>query len=210
MPGFIMTYVRVVDRISVLTGRAALYLLFVIMGVLIFAPLSRIFMEKPILWGVEMAQFTMAAYFTLGGAFALLMNSHVRMDILYSRWTKRRKAGMDVFTFLFLIAYLGLLMYGCVSSTAYSIRYHQHNNSAWGPPIAPVKIAIGSGIFLTILQAFSEFFKDMARARGIELEAPIPEKILLEESSEAKSGPEPAGSTARPGLPAPVASPVPA
>ncbi|MDR1037875.1 MAG: TRAP transporter small permease subunit [Deltaproteobacteria bacterium] len=207
MPGLIKTYVRVVDRISLWTGRVSLYLVFVIMAVLLIASLSRLFMERPILWGVEMAQFTMVIYFTVGGAFALLLNSHVRMDILYSRWSPRKKAGMDTFTFFFLIVYLGLLMYGCVSSTAYSIQYHQHNNTPWAPPIAPVKILIGTGIFLTILQAFSEFFKDMARTRGIELEAPIPEKILLEESSESKSGPE-APATAPEGLPVPALEPV--
>ncbi|MDR3152821.1 MAG: TRAP transporter small permease subunit [Deltaproteobacteria bacterium] len=208
MPGFIKTYVRVIDKVSTWTGRVTLYLLFVMMGILIVSSLSRLFMEKPFLWGVEMAQFTMVIYFTVGGAFALLLGSHVRMDIFYSKWTKRKRAGMDAFTFFFLIAYLGLLLYGCVSSTAYSIEYNQHNNTPWGPPIAPVKIIIGAGIFLTILQAFSEFFKDMARARGIELEVPIPEKLLLEESSEANGGGEPvtAPESVPEGIPAPAAA----
>jgi TRAP-type mannitol/chloroaromatic compound transport system permease small subunit len=205
MPGIIRKYVSVVDKISTWSGRVTLYLVFVLMGILLVSSLSRLLMDKPFLWGVEMAQFTMVVYFTLGGAFALLLNSHVRMDILYSRWTPRKKAGMDVFTFLFLIIYLGLLLYGCVSSTAYSIQYNQHNNTPWAPPIAPVKIAIGVGICLTILQAFSELFKDMARSRGIELEAPIAEKILLEEVSESKGEPETGRAAPEPSiLPAPA------
>jgi hypothetical protein len=90
---------------------------------------------------------------------------------------------MDAFTFFFLICYLGLLMYGCISSTAYSIEYNQHNNTAWAPRIAPVKILIGIGIFLTILQAISEFFKDLARSKNLEIGVDIPEKLLLEEVS---------------------------
>ncbi|MDR2612336.1 MAG: TRAP transporter small permease subunit [Deltaproteobacteria bacterium] len=208
MPGFIKTYVRVVDKVSTWTGRFTLYLLFVLMGILIVSSLSRFVLDKPIVWGVEMAQFTMVIYFTLGGAFALLMNSHVRMDILYSRWTRRRKAGMDTFNFFFLIVYLGLLLYGCVSSTAYSIHYNQHNNTAWGPPMAPVKIIIGIGLLLTILQAFSEFFKDVARTRGIELEAAIPEKLLLEQASEEKGGIEvPAAAPGEIPVPAPAVTP---
>jgi TRAP-type mannitol/chloroaromatic compound transport system permease small subunit len=208
MPGIISKYVKVVDKISLWTGRVTLYMVFAIMGILLISSLSRLFMDKPILWGVEMAQFAMVIYFTLGGAFALLLGSHVRMDIFYSRWSRKKRAGMDSFTFIFLLAYLGLLLYGCVSSTAYSIQYNQHNNTPWAPPIAPVKIIIGIGIFLTILQAISEFFKDMYRTRGIELEEPFPEKFLLEESMEAGSGPpaEPAPQGAPVPVPAPAAA----
>jgi TRAP-type mannitol/chloroaromatic compound transport system permease small subunit len=207
MPKFILYYVRYVDKVNRTVGRGVLYLVFAIMGILIFSSLSRYIFDKPVIWGVEMAQFTMTIYFTLGGAFALLLNSHVRMDLLYSRWGKRRKARMDAFTFFFLICYLCLLMYGCVSSTLYSIEYNQHNNTAWAPPVAPVKIIVGIGIFLTILQAFSEFFKDLARGKNLEIGVPIPETLLLDEAQAERSAREivPAAPGARP-----ISIPVPA
>jgi TRAP-type mannitol/chloroaromatic compound transport system permease small subunit len=188
MPGFIRLYVKYVDKANRAIGRVTLYVVFVIMGILLFSSLSRYFLDKPVIWGMEMAQFTMVIYFTIGGAFALLLNSHVRMDIIYSRWSIKRKARMDSFTFVFLLAYLGVLLYGCVSSTAYSIEYNQHNNTAWAPPIAPVKVIIGLGIFLTMLQAISEFFKDLARSKGLEIGEALPELRLLEESSDEKTG----------------------
>jgi TRAP-type mannitol/chloroaromatic compound transport system permease small subunit len=188
MPKFIRLYVKYIDTLNRAVGRVSLYIVFVIMAILLFSSLSRYILDKPVIWGMEMAQFTMVIYFTIGGAFALLLNSHVRMDIIYSRWNIRKKARMDSFTFLFLIAYLSLLLYGCISSTAYSIEYNQHNNTAWAPPIAPVKIIIGSGIFLTILQAFSEFFKDLARTKNLEIGVEVPELKLLEQNSDEKSG----------------------
>jgi TRAP-type mannitol/chloroaromatic compound transport system permease small subunit len=206
MPKFILFYVRCVDKVNRAVGRGCLYLVFAIMGILIFSSLSRHFFDRPVIWGVEMAQFAMVIYFTVGGAFALLLNSHVRMDLLYSRWNPRKKARMDAFTFFFLICYLGLLLYGCLSSTAYSLEYNQHNNTAWAPPIAPVKIIIGVGIFLTILQAFSEFFKDLARSKNLEIGVDIPEKTLLEESARER-GTEvvvPVSAPAKEPLPAPL------
>jgi TRAP-type mannitol/chloroaromatic compound transport system permease small subunit len=187
MPKFMRLYVKYVDRINRTVGRATLYVVFVIMAILLFSSLSRFFLDKPVIWGMEMAQFTMVIYFTIGGAFALLMNSHVRMDIIYSRWSLKRRARMDVATFVFLLVYLGVLLYGCVSSTSYSIEYNQRNNTAWAPPIAPVKILIGLGIFLTMLQAISEFFKDLARSRNLEIGEALPEAALLEQSSEEKT-----------------------
>jgi TRAP-type mannitol/chloroaromatic compound transport system permease small subunit len=190
MPKFIRLYVKYIDKINRTIGRFTLYVVFLIMGILLFSSLSRYIFDKPVIWGMEMAQFTMVIYFTIGGAFTLLLNSHVRMDIIYSRWSMRKKARMDTFTFIFLLAYLSILLYGCMSSTLYSIEYNQHNNTAWAPPIAPVKIIIGIGIFLTMLQAISEFFKDLARTKNLEIGEQVPELLLLEQSENEKSGRE--------------------
>ncbi|MDR1656871.1 MAG: TRAP transporter small permease subunit [Deltaproteobacteria bacterium] len=187
MPGFIKGYVRVIDAVNNTIGRVVLYLVFGIMGVLIFSTLSRYLFDKPVIWGVEMAQFGMAVYYTLGGGFALLLNAHVRMDVLYCRWNVKRKAKVDVVTFLCLAIYLGLLLYGGLSSTAYSIKYEQHNNTAWGPQVAPVKILLVIGIFLALLQAISEFFKDLSLARGSQLVPDNPDRVLIESSLTEKS-----------------------
>ncbi|MDR2455745.1 MAG: TRAP transporter small permease subunit [Deltaproteobacteria bacterium] len=201
MPSFVKSYVKWVDAVNNALGKAVLYLVFGIMAILLASTLSRYFLDRPVIWGVEMAQFAMAVYYTLGGGFALLLNSHVRMDVLYSRWGAKRRARVDCLTFLCLACYLGLLLYGGLSSTAYSIRYHQHNNTAWAPQVAPVKILLVIGIFLTLLQAISEFFKDVAQARGVKLCQDNPDRILLESSMTEKSALESPPSPARPAAP---------
>ena len=39
---------------------------------------------------------------------------------------------------------------------------------------------MGIGIFLTLLQAFSEFFKAVARSRGLLLGEEVPERLIVE------------------------------
>lgn len=202
MPRIIKLYVKWVDAVNNALGKAVLYLVFGIMAILLASTLSRYVLDKPVIWGVEMAQFAMAVYYTLGGGFALLLNSHVRMDVLYSRWGVKRRARADCLTFLCLAVYLGLLLYGGLSSTAYSIRYNQHNNTAWAPQVAPVKILLVIGILLTLLQAISEFFKDLAQARGQRLCEDNPDRVLLESSMTEKSAPP--APAAAPHSPAPV------
>ncbi len=65
--------------------------------------------------------------------------------------------------------YLGVLLYGAVESTAYSIEYSERSPTAWRPYIAPIKLTMCLGIFLMLLQAISFFFKDVAKIRGEEL-----------------------------------------
>lgn len=165
MPNFIKTYVRVVDRTNRWIGRIVMYSIFVMIAVLFYSSISKTFFT-PSLWTLEIAQFAMVAYYLLGGPYSLQMGSHVRMDLLYSRYSPRKQATIDAITILFLIFYMGLLLYGGISSTTYAIEYGERAHSAWRPYMWPIKVIMCIGIFLMLLQVIAQFFKDIAAARG--------------------------------------------
>jgi TRAP-type mannitol/chloroaromatic compound transport system permease small subunit len=169
MPGPIKVYVRSIDAMNRVVGRFAMWLIFAMMGVLLFSSGSRTFAGVSHIWVVETAQFLMAAYYLLGGGYSMQLGSHVRMDLLYSRWTPRTRATVDVVTACILLFYLIVLLVGGISSTQYAIEYGQKNYSSWAPPLAPIKIVMVIGIGLMLLQVIAVFFKDLARARGEEI-----------------------------------------
>ena len=67
MPGFIRAYVRYVDAVNGALGYLVMYLALVMMGLLLFASLTRYVFNVPFVWIIEMSQFLMAAYYILGG-----------------------------------------------------------------------------------------------------------------------------------------------
>ena len=166
MPSAIRSFVRWVDAINYRVGRVAMYLLFVMGAMLLYSTLSRVLFGVPVNWVLEMSQFMLSAYYLLGGAYALQMDQHVRMDLIYSQLDARRRAITDAFTILFVIFYLVVLFGGGISSTNYAIQYNQKNYSAWSPVLWPIKVVMTAGVFLMLLQAISAFFKDVAIARG--------------------------------------------
>ena len=145
-----------------------MYGLFVIFGVLLWSSISKTFF-LPYLWTLEIAQFAMVAYYILGGPFSLQIGANVRMDLFYGGWTDRKKAWFDAFSILLLIFYLGVLLYGAIDSTTYSLQYNERSPTAWRPLLWPIKIIMCAGIFLMLLQAISEFFKDIAKLKGKEI-----------------------------------------
>ena len=169
MPGPIKAYVRAVDAVNRVVGRFTMYLIFAMMGVLLFSSGSRTFAGVSHIWVVETAQFLLAAYYLLGGGYSMQLDSHVRMDLVYSRWKPRTRAAVDVVTAGFLVFYLIVLLVGGLSSTQYAIEYGQKNYSSWAPPLAPIKIVMVIGIVLMLLQVIAMFFKDLAKARGEEI-----------------------------------------
>ena len=109
MPSIIKYYVKLIDYISLKTGRATMYLVFVMMFILILSFVTRNIINIPLIWIIEMAQFVMTGYYLLGGGYSLLSDDHVRMDLIYSRFSERTKALLDTLTSVFLITYLVIL-----------------------------------------------------------------------------------------------------
>ena len=168
MPEFIKSYVRIVDNVNYRIGRVTMLVIFIMVGILFYSAISKTFFN-PSLWTYEFAQFLMVGYFLFGGAYSLQTDSHVRMDLLYGRWTSRTKNRWDAVTSLVMISYLVLLLYGSISSTYYAIEYGERSYSIWRPYMWPIKVLMTVGIILMLLQAISQFFKDLAAARGISL-----------------------------------------
>lgn len=170
MPGPIRAYVRAVDAVNRVLGFFVMYLALAMMGLLLFASITRYVFNVPFVWIIELSQFLMAAYYILGGGYSMQLDAHVRMDVVYERWTVKTRAFMDSITVFCLIFYLVYMVYGGWASSAYSLKYGQTNYSAWAPPMAPIKIIMTVGIALMLLQAIAIFFRDIAKVSGREME----------------------------------------
>jgi TRAP-type mannitol/chloroaromatic compound transport system permease small subunit len=189
MSGLMHGYIRAVDAVNYRIGRVMMYGIFVLMAILLWSSISKTFF-LPTLWTLEMAQFVMVTYYILGGPYSIQLGSNVRMDLLYGEWSLRKKAWFDLFTVLFLIFYLGVLFYGAVASTAYSLGYWgrepfsffaglvtgaeevgrlEVSSSPWRPYMWPIKTMMTLGMFLMLLQSISELFKDVLRIKGEEI-----------------------------------------
>lgn len=165
MMRFVKRYVRVVDAVNYRIGRVMMWSLFVMFGVLLWSSISKTFF-LPSLWTLEIAQFVMVAYYIMGGPYSIQLGANVRMDLFYGDWTPRTKAWVDVFTIFVLVFYLGVLLYGAIDSTSYSFQYNERSPTAWRPVLWPIKLFMCVGIFLMLLQAISELFKDICKIKG--------------------------------------------
>lgn len=169
MPKPVRLYVRYVDATNRVLGNIVMYLALVMLGVLLLGSFTRYVVHVQLVWIVEMAQFIMAAYYILGGAYSMQLDAHVRMDVWYEHWKPKRRAFVDSITVFCLLFYLAMMIYGGIASSLYSLKYNQTNYSAWAPPMAPIKIIMTVGFVLMFLQAFSILFKDIAKATDREI-----------------------------------------
>lgn len=165
MPRLIVLFVRSVDKLNYGIGRFAMYLLFALMGVLLWSTVSKAFFY-PSNWTLETAQFIMVAYYILGGPYSMQLGSHVRMDLLYANWSPKKRAWWDLFTVMLLIFYLSVLLWGAIDSTAYAFQYNERSATAWRPYLWPIKLIMCFGFVLMILQSLTYLIRDIATIRG--------------------------------------------
>lgn len=165
MPESLIAYVKTIES---LVARLWIWIRWAgvaIICILAYAVVKRHFLGTPSIAAYELAIFLMTAAFFLAGGPLLLQEEHVRMDAFYSRWSPRRKAIMDVATFALFI-YIIVMIMTSISLGVASYTAGQHTKSIWGPPLWPLKAAIGAGCIILLLQAIANLIRDVATIRG--------------------------------------------
>ena len=165
LPRPLVAYVRFVDALNAKIGKFAMYLLYAMMGIMLFSSVTK-FLHIPAIWTLEMAQFTLVAYYMLGAPWALQGDANVRMDLIYARFTTRGQALTDALTVFCLMFYLGVMLWGAFDSTVYSFEMGERNPTAWRPVLWPLKTIITASFALMLLQASALLLRDLATLRG--------------------------------------------
>ena len=166
MHTLIAGYVRIVDRTSDWVGYLAAALIFFMAATLIFDAFTRNVIDMPVHWAIELAQFTLAAYYFMGGAMTLKNDSHVRMDLIYGSLSEKGKALVEVLTSVCLLFFLGTFLVGGIASLQYAIETGERRFSMWNPSVVPIKSLMVVCTVLMLLQGVSILFKNVAVLRG--------------------------------------------
>ena len=146
-----------------------MYTVFIMMGILVLSFVTRNIINLPLIWIIEMAQFIMTGYYLMGGAYSMLDDQHVRMDLVYGNFSEKNKARMDLFTSIFLLFYLVVLLIGSYNSLIYTFETNKKLFTAWAPYVWPISSIMFLGILLMLLQTISTMFKDYAKVKGLKI-----------------------------------------
>ncbi|MDD3655800.1 MAG: TRAP transporter small permease subunit [Atribacterota bacterium] len=158
---FLSKLLNLIDQFSIMMGKICKYLILAILGVMLYEIISRYVFNSPTDWASELSSYMFGTLFFLGGAYSLIKEEHVRMDLLYIKWPRKVQKIADIATFPLLALYLGLFIQGGIGNTLFSIRNSEVSRSLWAPPLAPIKIIITFGAFLLLMEAISILIRDI-------------------------------------------------
>ena len=114
-------------------------------------------------WVIDLEWQLFALIFLLGAAYALKEDQHVRVDLFYTKWTKRRKAWINLLgTLIFLIPWCLLIIYTSFQYAENSFAFREGSPDPGGLPARYIiKFAITLGFGLLLLQAVALALKSL-------------------------------------------------
>ncbi|MFN3615813.1 MAG: TRAP transporter small permease subunit [Rubrimonas sp.] len=151
-----MIILRAIDRFNLTVGKAVSFLIWAGIVVLCYEVAARYVFGAPTLWAHGYTQRIFGAYFVLVGAYTLIRNDHVRVDILLQGGSVRGRAALDLLNFAFLILWGGVLSWEAFWFFEDSWRFNERDDSALRHPLWPVKLALFVGVAMITLQGLAE------------------------------------------------------
>jgi TRAP-type mannitol/chloroaromatic compound transport system permease small subunit len=116
---------------------------------------------------LEIQWYLFGGMVLLGAAYTLRMNEHVRVDVLYSRYSDRKRLWVDLLGGIFFLLPMAIII-GWLSWPLFINSYHigEISGNAGGLLRWPVKVLIPVGFLLLTLQGFSEIIKRIGVLTG--------------------------------------------
>jgi TRAP-type mannitol/chloroaromatic compound transport system permease small subunit len=154
-------FVMFADRVSTWTGKAAAWLIIVLMLVVCAEVFKRYILNAPTAWIFDGTNMLYGTLFMMCGAYTLSQDGHVRGDFLYGKMKPRTQAWFDLALYLlFFLPGIGALVYAGWDYAHASYVINEHSSiTAEGPTIWQFKYVIPIAGALVLLQGIAEIVR---------------------------------------------------
>ncbi len=159
----VQSVLHTIDGISTWVGKAASWLIVLLMTVVCVEVIKRYLLNAPTAWIFDLDNMLYGSLFMLCGAYTLAQNAHVRGDFLYSSMRPRTQAALDLVLYIvFFIPGIAALIYSGYVFAADSWAINEHSTvTANGPPVYQFKAVIPVAGVLVMLQGLAEIVRSV-------------------------------------------------
>ena len=155
------SFLRLVNKITDTTGVLAAYLLVPVILTVVYSVIVRYCFNDVVHWAFEISLFLYGIFVMMGGAYALKVKSHVRVDILPGRLGHRWNCYLDLFSFISIIIVCCIIVYlgSKWAWTSTQLLERSSRQTPFDPPIWWYKWFVPFSAATLGLQAFAETVK---------------------------------------------------
>jgi TRAP-type mannitol/chloroaromatic compound transport system permease small subunit len=184
----LLAFSRAVDRTNEFVGKAMTWLILVVVVISAGNAVVRYAIDWSSNGLLEIQWYLFSAVFLLSAGYVLNRNEHIRIDVIFGRFSPRTQNWIDVFGFLvFFMPMVVLTLY--LSWYTFTLAWTNGEMSAnpGGLIRWPVRLMMPVGFLLLLLQGLSELIKRLAFLTGSgpnaldKVEGPTAEELLAEE-----------------------------
>jgi TRAP-type mannitol/chloroaromatic compound transport system permease small subunit len=158
-----LAVIRTIDKFTEVTSSVFVVVIIPLILANVVEVFARYVLRAPTVWALDVTTMSYAALFMLGAALALLKGAHVRTDMLWERFSDRKKGMIDSLALLiFFLPTMAVLFFISIDDFLYSISIDERSSSgAWTPVLWPLRGVIPLTAFMLFLQGISELMKSL-------------------------------------------------
>ncbi len=148
-----------IDWLSEWIGKASAWLIPLLIAELAYDTIARYVFNVPTEWSYDITYMLYGAAFMGGASYTLLLDEHVRIEVIYEKVSLRSRAIIDAIGYIvFFFPSMGALLYFGTEFTIKSWKILEASGeSMWSPPIYPFKTIIPITALLITFQGIVEF-----------------------------------------------------
>jgi len=150
-----------IDRINGKLGEYVAYWGVLAVFAYYYEVLARFVFNSPTNWVHESMFLMFGMQYMISGAYAYREDQHVRVDVFYSKFSRRGKAIADIVSSLFFFIFTITFLWTGWRFAADAVANHETSFTEWGIQYWPVKLTMPIGAALIILQGVSKLIKDI-------------------------------------------------
>lgn len=150
-----------IEWVNVHVGEYVSYWAIISVFVYYYEVLARYVFNSPTNWVHESMFLMYGMQYMLAGAYAHREDQHVRVDVLYAKFSPRGKAIADIISSIFFFIFTLTLLWTGAKFALDAINLDEHSFTEWGIQYWPVKLMIPIGAALIVLQGLAKLTKDI-------------------------------------------------
>ena len=156
-----------IDDLNERVGRAMIWLVLIVVIISAGNAVFRFAFNMSSNALLEIQWYLFSAIFLLSAGYVLKKNEHIRIDVIFGRYTERTQNWIDVFGFLVFLLPMGILI-GYLSWAVFTLAWNsgEMSSNPGGLIRWPVRLMMPVGFLLLVLQGLSELIKRIAFLKG--------------------------------------------
>lgn len=128
--------------------------------------LARAIFTKSVIWAFDLSCYLSAGAAFLAGGYALLMDRHVKVDVLYEKFSPRTRAIVDVCTSFLFFLFCYVLVHMGLETTLESLESGATAGNVLNPPLFLPQMLVPLGGLLLGLQGVFLLIRNIKIAIG--------------------------------------------
>ena len=150
---------RAIDWFSDWAGKVTCYLSLALMLITVVGVIARYIFNLPFIWGFPLSKQIFAVFILVAGAYAMLAGAHLRVEILYIRFSSKTRYIPDAIGLVLFIILMVILIWQSGWMAVNSIIGQELSQGTPKVPLYVIKAFIPVVATLFLLEGISAFFR---------------------------------------------------